>query len=66
MINTAIKNIRADVARIALLTTNLTAEVSALMKRKTWPEELARLYLLHELNTLKGTNVVNATISPQS
>lgn len=51
-------------ARIALLTTNLTAEVSALMKRKTWPEELARLYLLHELNTLT-TNTVNTTIRPQ-
>lgn len=51
-------------ARIALLTTNLTAEVSALMKRKTWPEELARLYLLHELNTLT-TNTVSTTIRPQ-
>lgn len=51
-------------ARIALLTTNLAAEVSALMKRKTWPEELARLYLLHELNTLT-TNTVSTTIRPQ-
>ena len=51
-------------ARIAYLTTNLTAEVSALMKRKQWPEELARLYLLHELNTLT-TNTVNTTIRPQ-
>ena len=51
-------------ARIALLTTNLTAEVSALMKRKQWPEDLARLYLLHELNTLT-TNTVNTTIRPQ-
>lgn len=51
-------------ARIALLTTNLTAEVSALMKRKTWPEELARLYLLHELNTLT-TNTVSTIIRPQ-
>lgn len=50
--------------RIALLTTNLTAEVSALMKRKQWPEDLARLYLLNELNTLT-TNTVNAIIKPQ-
>lgn len=52
-------------ARIALLTTNLTAEVSALMKRKQWPEDLARLYLLHELNTLT-TNTINAVITPQA
>ena len=52
-------------ARIALLTTNITAEVSALMARKRWPEELARLYLLQELNELRGTVEVNAVIRPQ-
>lgn len=51
-------------ARIALLTTNLTAEVRALMARKKWPEELATLYLQHELNTLT-TNTVNAIVRPQ-
>lgn len=45
-------------------TTNLTAEVHALMARKNWPEELATLYLRHELNTLT-TNTVNAVIRPQ-
>ena len=53
-------------ARIALLTTNLTAEVSALMARKRWPEELARLYLLQELNELRGTVEVAPTITPQN
>ena len=53
-------------ARIALLTTNLTAEVSALMARKRWPEELARLYLLQELNELRGTVEVSTTITPQN
>lgn len=51
-------------ARIALLTTNMTAEVSAIMAKKNWPEELAALYLRHELNTLT-TNTVNAVIRPQ-
>lgn len=51
-------------ARIALLTTNMTVEVSALMAQKNWPEELAALYLRHELNTLT-TNTVNAVIRPQ-
>ena len=55
---------RKRLARIALLTTNLTAEVHALMARKKWPEELATLYLKHELNTLT-TNTVNAVILPQ-
>ena len=51
--------------RIAMLTTNLTAEVSALMERKRWPEELARLYLLQELNDLRGPVVVTPTLTPQ-
>lgn len=51
--------------RIALLQTNLTAEVSALMKRRKWPEDLATLYLMNELNKLKGTVTVEGTITPQ-
>lgn len=51
--------------RIALLQTNLTAEVSALMKRNKWPEDLATLYLKNELNKLKGTVTVEGTITPQ-
>ena len=53
-------------ARIAMLTTNLTAEVSALMARKRWPEELARLYLLQELNELRGPVEVNQIVTPQN
>ena len=51
--------------RIALLQTNLTAEVSALMKRNKWPEDLATLYLKNELNQLMGTVTVKVTITPQ-
>ena len=51
-------------ARIARLTTNLTAEAHALMAKRNWPEELATLYLRHELNTLT-TNTVDAVIRPQ-
>ena len=51
--------------RIAMLQTNLTAEVSALMKQRKWPEDLATLYLKHELNELKGTVTVEGTITPQ-
>lgn len=51
--------------RIALLQTNLTAEVSALMKQRKWPEDLATIYLKHELNKLKGTVTVEGTITPQ-
>ena len=51
--------------RIALLQTNLTAEVSALMKRRKWPEDLATLYLKNELNKLKGTVTVEGTSTPQ-
>lgn len=59
---------RAEVAakrkaeRIALLETNMTAEVSKLMQARRWPEDLATLFLRHELNTLISTNVVNAVI----
>ena len=51
--------------RIALLQTNLTAEVSARMKQRKWPEDLATIYLKHELNKLKGTVTVEGTITPQ-
>jgi len=53
-------------ARIDLLTTNMTAEVSALMARNDWPEELARLYLQNELNKLVGTRTVDAVVTPQN
>lgn len=56
---------RRRLDRIAALETNLVVETSRLMAQKDWPEELARLYLLNELSKLKGTNVVNATITPQ-
>ena len=50
-------------ARIDLLTTNMSAEVSALMAKKRWPEELARVYLQTELNKLQ-TNDVSMTFGP--
>jgi hypothetical protein len=56
---------RLRLERIAELETNLTACVSTVMKSKRWPEDLARLYLRHELNTLIGTNTVTVTIEPQ-
>ena len=52
-------------ARIAELQTNLNACVETVMKSKRWPEDLARLYLQHELNTLIGTNTVNVIITPE-
>ena len=56
---------RLRLKRIAELETNLTACVSAVMESKRWPEDLARLYLQHELNTLVGTNTVTVTVEPQ-
>jgi hypothetical protein len=56
---------RLRLKRIAELETNLTACVYTVMKSNRWPEDLARLYLQHELNTLIGTNVVNVVIEPQ-
>lgn len=50
-------------ARIALLTTNMTAEVTKLMGKKGWPEELASIYLQTELNKLQ-TNDVSMTFGP--
>jgi hypothetical protein len=55
---------RRRLERIAELETNLTACVSAVMKSKRWPEDLARLYLQHELNTLIGTNTVTIVTGP--
>lgn len=51
-------------ARIALLTTNMEAEVTALMARRRWPEDLARVYLKTELNKLQ-TNDVTMTFGPR-
>ena len=56
---------KREADRIALLQTNLTAEVSALMKRRKWPEDLATLYLKNELNQLMGTVTVEGPITPQ-
>ena len=53
-------------ARIAELQTNLTACVETVMKSKRWPEDLATLYLKHELNTLVGTNYVTVTVTPDN
>ena len=53
-------------ARIAELQTNLTACVETVMRSKRWPEDLARLYLQHELNTLIGTNTINVIITPEN
>lgn len=50
-------------ARIDLLTTNMEAEVTALMARRSWPEDLARVYLKTELNKLQ-TNDVTMTFGP--
>lgn len=57
---------RKRLARVAIPTTNMTAEVQKAMASKRWPEDLAEAYLRHELNTLVGTNVVGATVTPQS
>lgn len=42
-------------ARIDLLENRLDDEIAALMKARRWPYELARLYLLNELNELKAS-----------
>lgn len=51
--------------RIATLENDLAGETAKLMRSRDWPEELARLYLLNELNKLKGTNVVGGVVTPQ-
>jgi len=51
--------------RIASLQTNMTALATALAAEKQYPVDLATMLLQHELNTLVGTNVVNATVTPQ-
>lgn len=60
------KKEKARQCRINELTTNMTANVEALMQRRRWPEELARLYLQTELNKLIGTNTVDAVIGPKN
>ena len=54
---------RKRLERIATLTTNMEAEVTALMAAKRWPDELARIYLQTELNKLQ-TNDVSMTFGP--
>ena len=53
-------------ARISELQTNLTFCVQTVMRQKNWPEDLATLYLKHELNTLVGTNYVTVTVTPDN
>lgn len=55
---------RRKAARIAELTTNLAFHVEKTMAARRWPEDLARLYLQHELNTLIGTNTVTIITGP--
>lgn len=54
--------------RIAILEDpeRFKAEVEKLMKAYGYPEELARLFLQHELNKLRGPITVTAIITPQS
>lgn len=56
---------RRRLARIAELQTNMAYNVQITMQGKKWPEDLATVYLQHELNTLLGTNTVNAVVTPQ-
>ena len=55
---------RRKAARIAELTTNMAYHVQKTMAARHWPEDLATLYMQHELNKLIGTNTVNAIITP--
>ena len=50
--------------RIADLQTNMTAWATAYARQKQYPLDLATMLLQHELNTLVGTNTVNAVITP--
>lgn len=52
--------------RIANLQTNMTALATALAKKKQYPLDLATMLLQHELNTLIGTNTVDAVVFPQN
>ena len=58
-------NERARRERIAELQTNLAYQVEKTMRQKDWPEELARLYLLNELNKLVGPVVKTEEVEPQ-
>lgn len=51
--------------RIADLQTNMTALATAYARQKKYPLDLATMLLQHELNTLIGSNIVNAIITPQ-
>lgn len=57
---------RRKADRIADLQTNMTALASAYARQKRYPLDLATMLLQHELNTLIGTNTVEATITPQN
>ena len=56
---------RARRERIAELQTNLAYQVEKTMRKNDWPEELARLYLLNELNKLIGPVVKSVEVEPQ-
>ena len=58
---------KARLERIALLEDPATfaLEVALTMKRKDWPEDLARLYLKNELAKLKGPISIHAVVTPQ-
>ena len=52
--------------RIAELQTNMVVLATAYAKEKKYPIELATMLLQHELNTLVGTNIVDAVVGPQN
>lgn len=54
-----------NAARLKQLEEHFEDEVAALMKAKSWPEDLARLYLQNELAKLAPVKVVNAEIKPE-
>lgn len=58
---------KARLDRIALLENpeTLKLEIALTMKRRDWPEQLARLYLENELNKLKGVKVVETVVTPK-
>ena len=52
--------------RIAELQTNMVILATAYAKEKKYPIELATMLLQHELNTLIGTNIIDAVVGPQN
>jgi len=61
----AAQQAKAKAERIAALQTNMVQLATAYARQKKYPLDLATMLLQHELNTLIGTNTVNATITPQ-